>query len=72
MPDDRPNEHPKHAQIPNLIQLDPDVAAEYPDAEAANNALRMLIDARKRAKASLKRRAEGRESGGSSGHFQRH
>jgi len=35
-----------------------------PDDEAVNNALRMLIDGRKRANAFIRRRVERRESGG--------
>ncbi|HLY67282.1 MAG TPA: hypothetical protein VKU60_17220 [Chloroflexota bacterium] len=54
----------RYAEGTNLVLLAPDVANEFPDAEAVNNALRTLIDARKRAKAAVRRRAERREAGG--------
>lgn len=40
----------RYAAGPNSIKLDPDVAAAFPDEEAVNEALRYLLQERKKEK----------------------
>lgn len=47
----------RYAEGTNLVLLDPDVATEFPNAEAVNNALRTLMDGRRRAKGAVRPRA---------------
>ncbi len=43
-----PNPFVQRFQELNLVSLDNDIKAQFPDSEAVNNALRDLIEARKR------------------------
>ena len=38
----------RYRQGTNVVRLDPDVAAAFPDAEAVNQALRLLMDVARR------------------------
>jgi hypothetical protein len=44
--------HERYQQGSNVVVLDPDVAAVFPDSNAVNRALRMLLDLARRAQAS--------------------
>ncbi len=43
----------------NLVPLDPDVAAAFPDAKAVNDALRMLIEVARKQVSRIKVKFEG-------------
>ena len=47
----------------NLVLIEPDLAAVFPDAEAVNRALRVLVDAAHSAATTAKRRRSSSNNG---------